>query len=120
MSLKVMMEDLLQSVSGGLAIMVMGYDGIPVTEVVLESTSCDVHLLSAGYAAIFKQIRHSVELVKAGEMEEVLITSSLARAVMRRMSDDLFIILILSHEGNVGKARYMLRLQTSQLAKEFE
>lgn len=116
MPLKDTLREIAENVDGALAVLVMGYDGIAVDEVCVEQAEFDMQLLSVEYATVLKEIRRSVEVIKAGDMEEVSITTDQTCVAIRVLSDELFIVLIMKRDCNFGKGRYMLRLRSDELA----
>jgi predicted regulator of Ras-like GTPase activity (Roadblock/LC7/MglB family) len=118
MSLRDTLAEIVENVEGGVAAIIMAYDGIPIDEIVVRKTDFDVQLLTIEYAAVLKEIRRVVEVIKVGEMEEVSITTSQVRAAMRVLSDELFVVLIVTRDGNFGKGRHLLRLKSYELASE--
>jgi predicted regulator of Ras-like GTPase activity (Roadblock/LC7/MglB family) len=116
MSLRETLKDIADNVDGALAVMIMAYDGIPVDEVCVEQTEFDMQLLSVEYATVLKEIRRSVEVIKAGDMEEVSITTDQTCVAIRVLNDELFIVLIMKRDCNFGKGRYLLRMKSDELA----
>lgn len=117
MSLRDTLKSIVENVDGGLAAMIMAYDGIPVDEVCLEQTEFDMQLLSVEYATVLKEIRHTIEVIKAGDMEEVSITTGQTCVAIRVLSDELFVVLIMKRDGNFGKGRYLLKLRSFELSR---
>lgn len=118
MSLRDTLNTIVSTVDGALAAMVMAYDGIPIDEVVLEDAGMDMQLLSVEYATILKEIKRAVEVIKAGEMEEVSISTTQTRVVVRVLNSDLFAALIMRRDGNYGKGRYLLKLKSFAMVRE--
>jgi predicted regulator of Ras-like GTPase activity (Roadblock/LC7/MglB family) len=118
MSLRDTLRSIVESVDGGLAALIMAYDGIPVDEICVEQTEFDMQLLSVEYATVLKEIRRSVEVIKAGDMEEVSITTDQTCVAIRVLNDELFVVLIIKRDGNFGKGRYLLRLKSFEMAEE--
>lgn len=118
MSLRDTLTAIVENIEGGLAAIIMASDGIPIDEVMVAQTGFDLQLLTVEYAALLKEIRRTVTLIKSGDMEEITITTSQARVVMRVLSDELFVVLVMTKAGNFGKGRYLLRLRSDELARE--
>jgi len=51
-------------------------------------------------------------------MEEVSITTGQLYVNIRVLSDDLFVVLVMLKDGNLGKGRYLLRLKCFDLTQE--
>lgn len=118
MSLKNTLRDIVENVDGGLAVIVMAYDGISIDEVVTVQSEFDIQLLTVEYATVLKEIKRAVSVIKVGEMEEVSIATGKVRVVMRVLNDELFVVLVMTRDGNFGKGRYLLRLKSPALAEE--
>ncbi|KAB0666474.1 roadblock/LC7 domain-containing protein [Oryzomonas japonica] len=118
MSIRDTLKDIVDNVEGALAAMIMAYDGIPVDEITVPQSGFDLQSLSVEYATVLKEIKRAAELVKAGAMEEVSITTNQTRVALRVLNEDLFTVLIMTRDGNFGKGRYLLRLKGYDLARE--
>jgi predicted regulator of Ras-like GTPase activity (Roadblock/LC7/MglB family) len=118
MSLRDTLKSIVENVDGGIAIVIVAHDGISIDEVVMAQTSLDIQLLSVEYATVLKEIRRAVEVTKAGDLEEVTITTGQTRFVIRVLNEELFAVLIMTADGNFGKGRYLLRLKAGDLSRE--
>src|SRR5690242_613959 len=115
MSLRDTLTGIVKNVEGGLAAIIMAYDGIPIDEFVVPQTEFDLQLLTVEYATVLKEIKRAVEVIKVGQMEEVSITTGQVRVAMRVLNDELFLVLVMSKDGNFGKGRYLLRIKSPEL-----
>ncbi|MBI5482938.1 MAG: roadblock/LC7 domain-containing protein [Deltaproteobacteria bacterium] len=120
MSIREILNTIVDGVDGALAAIIMAYDGIPIDEAAVEQSDFDTQLLSVEYATVLKEIKRAVDVIKAGDMEEVSIATSQTRVVMRVLNDELFIALILRRDGNFGKGRYLLKIKSYDLMQELE
>ncbi len=120
MSMRDILNTIVDGVDGALAAIIMAYDGIPIDEAAVEQSDFDTQLLSVEYATVLKEIKRAVDVIKAGDMEEVSIATSQTRVVMRVLNDELFIALILRRDGNFGKGRYLLKIKSYDLMQELE
>jgi len=118
MPLREMLNGIVLSVDGTMAALVMAYDGIAIDEVTALHSELDMQLLSVEYAAVLKEIKRAVNVIKMGDLEEVLITTSRTSVLVRILNDDIFAAIILNINGNVGKARYMLKLKSFEILQE--
>ncbi len=118
MSLREMLNTIVQSVDGALAALIMAYDGIPIDEIIVEQSEFDMQLLSVEYATVLKEIKRAVDVIKMGALEEVIITTARTSVLVRILNDDLFAALILSRGGNIGKGRFMLKLKSYEVLQE--
>ena len=77
-----------------------------------------MQLLSVEYATVLKEIKRAVDVMKMGDLEEVLISTVRICVVVRILNDDFFAALIMKRDGNFGKGRYMLRLKSFEVLRE--
>lgn len=117
MGLKDLLQDIVEKVGGGIGALIMGYDGIPIEEYILES-NFDIQLLAVEYVNVMKEVKRSLEVLKTGNLEEVLISTEQSKIIIRTVCEDYFVILILNSEGNYGKGRYLLKLETPRLLED--
>jgi predicted regulator of Ras-like GTPase activity (Roadblock/LC7/MglB family) len=117
MGLKDTLKDIPEKVGGGIGALLMGYDGIPIEEYILGS-DIDIQLLSVEYVNVMKEVKRSVEVLKTGALEEILISTEQSKIIIRTVCEDYFVMLILNSEGNYGKGRYLLKLESPNLRDE--
>ncbi|MFZ3072143.1 MAG: roadblock/LC7 domain-containing protein [Thermodesulfobacteriota bacterium] len=102
-------KDMVHGVEGGLAGTIMGMDGIPIQSYAKEGAGIDTETLLVEYIGVLSEIKKASEVLKLGETEEIIITLGRVRIVLRIISKEYFAAFILSHDGNLGKARYYLK-----------
>lgn len=117
MSLRELLTSMLTEVEGAFAVMMMGYDCIAIDEVQQGQAGFDVQTMAVEYGTVIKEIRRTIELVGAGAMEEIVISTTDSRMIIRVLNDEFFAAFVLSKEGNLGKARYQLRMRALQLVE---
>lgn len=110
MSFRERLNSIAAQVDGAIGALIMGYDGIPIDESIRPGASLDVQLLAVEYATLLKEIKRTVDVLKTGSMEEVSITTEELRVIIRAISDEFFIVLLMENEGNFGMGRYLLKL----------
>jgi predicted regulator of Ras-like GTPase activity (Roadblock/LC7/MglB family) len=117
MELKSILKEIVEKVGGGIGAVIMGYDGIPIEEYELEGLF-DVQVVAVEYVNVMKELKRTLEVLKTGEMEEILITTEQSRLIIRSICDDFFIMLALDCNGNYGKGRYLLKREAPNLREE--
>jgi predicted regulator of Ras-like GTPase activity (Roadblock/LC7/MglB family) len=118
MSYKESLATITGEVGGGLAAMIMGYDGIPIDEYLLEGTPFDLQLLAVEYANLLRDIRRTVEILENGAMQEVSIATDRLRVLIRAINPEFFLALVITADGNYGKGRYLLAREAFKLRDE--
>lgn len=106
-------------VEGSLAASLMGFDGIAI-ETHEERSQAGIALsdLLVETSGIVSQVRQAAESLQMGRASEVSIRTEKLVAVARPLSPDYFVVLTLVPEGNVGRARYELRIAGPKLAAQ--
>lgn len=118
-----MFEEVLREVvdgtEGAIAGLLMGYDGIPVEQYVRDdSVELPVDTVGQEYSVILKEIRKAAEMLEAGEAREMAVKAERMITVVRMLNDEYFVAVTLRPEGNLGKARFLLRTRTPKLLEE--
>jgi predicted regulator of Ras-like GTPase activity (Roadblock/LC7/MglB family) len=112
---KEVLRDVVERTEGGMASLLMGFDGIPVENYVKDGDRADVESVGMEYSVILTQIAKAARMLEAGEAREVSIQAERLTTVVRLLSPEYFVAITLTPQGNVGKARFLLRTLTPQL-----
>lgn len=114
------LKDVVDRTEGGIAGVVMGFDGITVDSYVNEAAGhiLEVETVGMEYSVILKEIRKAAEMLDAGQAKEVAIQAERLTTVIRLINDEYFVALAMKPEGNYGKARFLLRTSASKLAQD--
>jgi len=97
----------------------MGTDGIAVEQVWADSGNKVP--LEATSTEFFTAIRNAERLkteMKSDKLLEATLTTESGSIIMRFISDEYFIAMMLEPEGNFGRGRFELRLAELKLEKE--
>ena len=114
------LQDVVDRTEGGVAGLLMGFDGIPVDHYVRDPAhmSVDVETVGMEFSVILKDIRKAAELLEAGGANEVSIQAERMTTVIRLLNEEYFVAMTLTPDGNYGKARFLLRTAGSKLISE--
>ncbi len=119
MGIREHLAEVCESVEGALACTLMAIDGIEIDSHVRDvGADLDMKSLLVEYSGIFQSARRAAETYQAGGVAEVSIATDKVLAVARFISSEHFMVLALSPDGNVGKARYKLRVTAPRLRSE--
>ena len=110
------LQKVVDGVDGGLAALLMGYDGIAVDQ--FTANGFDIETLGMEFSVVLNDVRKAVLALDAGQTDEVALRAEKVTVVVRMLNDEYFMALALKPEGNLGKGRYMLRLAAPALLKE--
>lgn len=115
-----LLKEVVDGVEGGLATLVMDFEGIAVDSYAKPSppVEFDIQTVGAEFSVVIKSIQRASEMLEAGEPAELTITAEKVVTVIRVLNSTYFIAFTLMPDANVGKARYLLRTRVPTLQKE--
>ena len=117
---KAALENIMERTEGSLGALIMGIDGIAVERLLKEAgQEANLDVAAAEFTSLVRSAQKAGKDTGLGELREVMISLDGAVLVMRLLGRDYFMVLAISPEGNLGRARYELRKAELQLKKEF-
>jgi len=118
MSFREHLAEVCQSVDGAIACTLMGVDGIEVDSHVQSGADVDYKSLLVEYSGVFRNARDAAEAHEAGGVSELAISTEKVTTVARLVTPEYYLVMALSPGGNLGKARYLLRVTAPLLRSE--
>jgi predicted regulator of Ras-like GTPase activity (Roadblock/LC7/MglB family) len=118
MSFREHLEQVCRNVDGAVACSLMGVDGIEVDTHLTDGEGIDVKSLLVEYSGVLRSAREAAEAHEAGGVAEIAIATDKLLAVVRLVTAEYFMVVALRPEGNIGKARYLLRVTAPKLKAE--
>ncbi len=112
------LKDVVDSSDGGIASLVMDLDGIALDSYTKPDAKFDIQMIGIELSVVIKGVVQASSMLDAGSTREVSIVADDLTTLVRMVGDNYFVALSLEPGANVGKARYMLRTRTTQLAQE--
>ncbi len=112
------LQRLVEGTDGGLASLLMDFEGIPLEAYSAEDTPFDIEMVGAEVSVVVKAIQRASEMLDAGEAREVAFKSEKLVTLIRILNENYFLALAIEPDGNFGKGRYMLRTAAPALAAE--
>jgi predicted regulator of Ras-like GTPase activity (Roadblock/LC7/MglB family) len=112
------LQKIVDNVEGGIAGLVMGFDGIAVESYTREGQKIDINTVGMEFSFILTQVRKAAEILDVGGVNEVSIKAERLTIVIRVLNNEYFLALALAPEGNYGKGRYLMRVVAPKLQQE--
>ncbi len=109
------LRDIVEGTAGGVGAILMGYDGIAIDQYFKPIDGIDLQIVAIEYANVLKEIKRTVEVLNTGAMEEVSIKTERFYVVARSLTEEYFVALTLTRDGNFGKGRYLLLREAPKL-----
>lgn len=117
---KDVLETILERTEGSLGALIMGIDGIAVERSLKEAgQEANLDVAAAEFTSLVRSAQKAGNDTGLGNLRELMITLDDAVLIMRLLGRDYFVVLAISPEGNLGRARFELRKAELQLKKEF-
>jgi len=103
---------LLDSIDGGVACVLMGFDGITVDTYSRPDADpgIDIQTLSMEFAHLIAQARRTLDSVDAGTLEEFTLRTDKLTLVVRLLTPEYFLACAILPAASLGRARYLMRL----------
>ncbi|MEM7412955.1 MAG: roadblock/LC7 domain-containing protein [Myxococcota bacterium] len=123
MSFRSILTEIVQECGGGIGAVLMGADGIPIEEVVLGpvpdgALQDDFGTAGVEFGRILDEIRKASDSLEGGAVEETVVCLSQMSLVFRPVDEETFLALVVTPDGNLGKARYLLRRHLLAIRQE--
>lgn len=123
MSFRSILQTIVDDCGGGLGAALMGNDGIPIEQVSAGKGAAampgdDVGAAGVEFGRILDEIRKASDALGGGALTETVVNLAHFSLILRHIDDDTFLVLALSPDGNLGKARYLIRRHLLELREE--
>lgn len=104
-----------ERVEGTRAVSLVGVDGIPI-DTYGPGEGVSIESVAAEMGAFVKSSRPSDG--EAGAVQQLCLVTDAGKAILSRVTEEYYLLLLLSREGNFGRGRFELRKAALALEKE--
>jgi predicted regulator of Ras-like GTPase activity (Roadblock/LC7/MglB family) len=112
------LERAVTGTDGGIAGLLMDFEGIPLESYAKDGAALDIESVGAEVSVVVKAIQRATEMLDAGATSEVSFRSEKMVTLVRVINQTYFVAMTMSPDGNLGKGRYLLRVLAPGLAEE--
>jgi predicted regulator of Ras-like GTPase activity (Roadblock/LC7/MglB family) len=109
------LKKIVQEVEGGIGGVIMGLDGIAVETFMNDQDGFDVNIIGMEFSFIMTQVKRAAEALKVGGVQEFSVKAERLLLVIRMLTDEYFVAVVLHPQGNFGKCRFLLRMLAPKL-----
>jgi predicted regulator of Ras-like GTPase activity (Roadblock/LC7/MglB family) len=122
MSFAPMLREIVEG-CGAIGVALMGNDGIVIDQVIGSGEPAgplgsDISTAGTEFGRILDEIRKASDAVDGGAFQETTIVLSQLILIFRTVDEETFVVVALAPDGNLGKARYLIRRQLLALRQE--
>lgn len=122
MSFASLLREIVEGCRGGLGAALLGFDGMPIEQVVAEDApealADDLGTAGVEFGRILADVRKAADALAGGSLLDLTVRLSRMSFVFCGVDDDTFVAVALSPDGNTGQARYLIRRQMPALRAE--
>ncbi len=114
------LQEMVERTEGGVAGLLMGFDGIAVEAWSRDDAELDIQTVGMELSMVLRDIRRAAEQLEVGPASEVSIKAEKLITLVRALTPEYFVALALRPDGNFGKGRFLLRLAAPKLVAALE
>jgi predicted regulator of Ras-like GTPase activity (Roadblock/LC7/MglB family) len=123
MSFEITLNKIVSECGGGLCAALMEADGIPIVQVAARESAPnplgnDLSAAGAEFGRILGEINKASDSLAGGGLSEVVIRLVRFVLIFQEVDEGIVLVLALSPDGNLGKARYLMRRYLSEIRDE--
>jgi predicted regulator of Ras-like GTPase activity (Roadblock/LC7/MglB family) len=100
--------------SGCVGAVLMGGDGIPIAEYVRDGVpdgplSDEIANAGVEFTRILDEVRKAADALSGGSLSETVVVLARFSLAFRVIDEETFLAVVVLPDGNLGKARYLMR-----------
>jgi predicted regulator of Ras-like GTPase activity (Roadblock/LC7/MglB family) len=112
------LQQIVDRTEGGVAGLIMDSEGIAVESYAREGAQFDITTIGIEFGVVLGSIKRAAESLEAGKANEVAIGTDKLVTLIRTLGDSYFLAMALRPDGNMGKARFLMRSAAARLIAE--
>ena len=117
MNFATLLREVVEDCGGGIGAALMGSDGIPIAQFAAGDSE-EMAAAGAEFGRILDEIRKAADALRGGAVLETIVVLTRFSLVLRSVDEDVFLVLAVAPDGNLGKARYLIRRQLHAIRRE--
>lgn len=106
-------------VEGCIAGAIIGIDGIVIEHYLAPDESLDIDVTATESTTLLRHSRKTASDTQLGDLQEMVVAADQRTFLLRQITPEYFLLLVLEPRSSVGRARYELRKAQLSLEAEF-
>ena len=115
---KEQLQAIVDGSDGGIASLLMDSSGIALESYSKDDAPFDFNMVGIEFSVVVNSIKRATEMLEAGVAREVAVNTERMTTIIRMLSSEYFLALTIKPEGNLGKARYLMRTAAPKILAE--
>ncbi len=114
------LKKIVDSSPGAKGAILMGFDGIAVEQYVRPELqdSIDIESMAMEFSFRFLELRDAASSLEMGAITDITLKAEYGTVVVRVLSTEYFVALVLGEPSNMGKSRWLLRSHARALSSD--
>jgi predicted regulator of Ras-like GTPase activity (Roadblock/LC7/MglB family) len=113
------LKKIVENAPGSKGAILMGFDGIAVEQYVRpEFTSIDIESMAMEFSFRFLELRDAASSLEMGAITDITLKAEHGTVVVRVLSSEYFVAIVLAEPTNMGKSRWLLRSNAQALTAD--
>jgi predicted regulator of Ras-like GTPase activity (Roadblock/LC7/MglB family) len=123
MSFESILESIVDQGKGVLAVALVETDGITIAQALSkdaaqQDAALDLSAAGIEFGRIIGDVAKAADALGGGRVAETIVVMDRMTLVFERVEEDILLIAALSRDGNLGKARYLIRRNLLPIRQE--
>ena len=114
------LQTIVEGTPGAKGAILMGFDGIAVMQWLKPEfvEEIDLESMAMEFSFRFMELRDAATSLEMGNISDITLKAEFGTVLVRVLSEEYFVIVLLENAAHMGKGRWMLRSQAQALHNE--
>lgn len=114
------LKKVVENAPGSKGAILMGFDGITVEQYVRPefAEAMDIESMAMEFSFRFLELRDAASSLEMGAITDITLKAEYGTVVVRVLSSEYFVAIILAEPNNMGKSRWLLRSNAQALSAD--
>jgi predicted regulator of Ras-like GTPase activity (Roadblock/LC7/MglB family) len=114
------LRKIVEATPGAKGAILMGFDGISVEQWVKPefAAEMDIESMAMEFSFRFLELRDAADSLEMGAVQDITLKAQYGTVLVRVLSKEYFVTVVLSDASNMGKGRWLLRSHAKALSSD--
>lgn len=112
------LEEIAGRIDGLLSIMVIDLDGVAIVNYIPPGSMVNVELAAAQLAILIKLLKSTADRLRAGEVEDDLLTTSTTQVLIKPLVDKYYLGIMTTRDNSLGMVRLVAGAYVNNIRRE--
>lgn len=112
------LQRLVERVPGATGAVFADWEGEAVSEFAREMAKLDIQIAGAQWGVVWTEVQRSLRRAQLGDALELIVDGERGSALVRKVTDQYYLVLVVGPEGHLAKALAELARGADELAAQ--